>query len=235
MSDNIKNEELIKSISYDQNEIIYNILKLYNNGNTVDCDPTFSIGKFYEQSEEFFIPKPKYKFDVEPVLPDVQKIEPLGEFPLEDNSIGSILIDPPFIIGCGPSTSKPQDKDNKNNVMNRRFSAYCSIQDLFESYYYQLYEAYRVLKPEGICIFKCQTTITCSTFYNVPGYVWMIAEQLGFHTMDIFTLLAKNRLIGHWKKQQHARSYSSNFIVFKKSDLKKFKPVNYFKWSENYG
>lgn len=36
----------IKSISYDQGEIIRNILKLHVHSKSIDCDPTFSQGVF---------------------------------------------------------------------------------------------------------------------------------------------------------------------------------------------
>lgn len=39
--------ELIRSISYDQGEIIRNILKLHVPNGRIDCDSTFSTGAFY--------------------------------------------------------------------------------------------------------------------------------------------------------------------------------------------
>ena len=40
-------DKVIKSISYNQHEILYNIMQLYNNGEPFDCDMTYSKGKFY--------------------------------------------------------------------------------------------------------------------------------------------------------------------------------------------
>ena len=39
---------VIKSISFDQKEILYNIMHLHNNGLPFECDITYSSGKFYE-------------------------------------------------------------------------------------------------------------------------------------------------------------------------------------------
>ncbi len=39
--------KVIKSISYDQHQILYNIMQMHNNGRPFDCDPTYSIGNFY--------------------------------------------------------------------------------------------------------------------------------------------------------------------------------------------
>ena len=91
-------EGVIKSIGYNQHEILYNIMQLHNDGKQFDCDPTYSIGNFYGkfnitkdngETLEIEIPQPKYKFDVCPQVEGVEKIEPLGPLPLEDNSISS--------------------------------------------------------------------------------------------------------------------------------------------------
>ena len=38
---------VVKSIGYNQHEILYNIMQLHNDGKPFDCDPTYSIGNFY--------------------------------------------------------------------------------------------------------------------------------------------------------------------------------------------
>lgn len=48
---------MIKTISYDQAEIINNILKLHVVNASIDCDPTFSCGNFYKNTG---INLPKY-------------------------------------------------------------------------------------------------------------------------------------------------------------------------------
>lgn len=232
-------EGVVKSIGYNQHEILYNIMQLHNDGKPFDCDPTYSIGNFYgkfsikkEEGEtaEIEIPAPKYKFDVNPQIEGVEKIEPLGKLPLEDNSINSICIDLPFVISCGPSMQTPDYDENgnkvKNNLISRRFASYYPVAQLLESYAHWISEAYRVLKEDGIMTFKTQSTITGSRFLATPYYSRLIAESIGFDILDEFILLAKNRLIsGKIKKQQHARSFHSYFLVFKKSLKKK---ITYF-------
>ena len=44
-------EQLIKSISFNQSEIIKGILKLHVPNETIDCDPTYSKGNFYNNTE----------------------------------------------------------------------------------------------------------------------------------------------------------------------------------------
>ena len=62
----LNNSTIIKNFSYNQKEILYNIMQLHNNGNPYDCDITASSLKFYNSNEddEFYIPEPKFLFDV---------------------------------------------------------------------------------------------------------------------------------------------------------------------------
>ena len=212
---------------------------MHNNGIPFDCDPTYSIGNFYGKfkitdkdglSKDIEIPQPQYCYDVNPQVEGVEKIEPLDKLPLKDESIESINIDLPFVISCGPSMNTPDIDENgnkvKNNIISRRFASYYPVAQLLESYRHWITEAYRVLKKDGILCFKCQPTITGSKFLNSPYFSRLIAESVGFDSLDEFILLAKNRLVsGKIKKQQHARSFHSYFLVFKKSLSKK---VNYF-------
>ena len=240
----MKYNDVIRSIGYNQHEILYNIMQMHNDGKPFDCDPTYSIGNFYGkfnitkvngETIEIEIPAPKYKFDVCPQVEGVEKIEPLGKLPLEDNSINSICVDLPFVISCGPSMNTPDVDENgnkvKNNLISRRFASYYPVAELLKSYKHFLKESYRVLKENGILVWKTQGTISGSKFLVSPYYSRLIAESIGFDSLDEFILLAKNRLVsGKINKQQHARSFHSYFLVFKKSLKKK---ITYFDFMDD--
>lgn len=226
------NNKLIKSTSFNQKEILFNIMNLHNNGKPFEADMTYSSGGFYKvnKDDSYSIPQPKYKLDVFPQTEDTIKIEPLGELPFEDNSLESIVIDLPFVIAPRNCPSMENTKERSNIIM-KRFSSYYPVQEMFESYHHWINEAYRVLKDNGICVFKTQATISGGKSYMTPEYSWLCASECGFYTEDQFFLLAKQRLIsGKVKKQEHARKYSSTFYVFKKST--KYKPINYFTWKK---
>lgn len=211
---------MIKSINYNQHEIIRDIIELHNNGRPIDADITYSKGKFYgsfidSEGQRFDIEQPKYKFDVFPLFDDVVKIEKDGNILLEDNSIDSLMIDLPFVITSPTSPSLSTTNDG-NNVIIKRFAFYSSKKEMFDSYKHWIEEAYRVLKKGGILIFKCQPTISSARQIMTNLYSCNVAEEVGFYIKDEFILLAKNRLIGNVKNQQHARKYHSYFYVFKK-------------------
>ena len=52
---------IVKSFSFDQNEILKGILQLHCEDETFEIDLTYGNGNFYKE-----IPKPKYKIDIDP-------------------------------------------------------------------------------------------------------------------------------------------------------------------------
>ena len=98
----LNNNTIIKNFSYNQKEILYNIMTLHNNGKPYDCDITASTLKFYggKKDDKFYIPEPKHLFDVYPQFDKVQKIMPFTKLPLEDNSIRHSPIIPISIFCC---------------------------------------------------------------------------------------------------------------------------------------
>lgn len=211
--------ELIKNTGYNQYEIIQNILKLYNEGQPIECDITYSIGNFYKENKfkdedgnvvTIHLEQPKYKFDLYPQTEDTKKLETEGVIPLDDNSVSSIMFDPPFIIHGGSEI-----KDTSRTV--NRFSGYVNREALYRSYYLWIKECYRVLKPDGILILKHQDCISSQCFMTSVEYSWLVADSVGFNTVDSFTLLAKSRIKGKIKQQLHARRYDSVFKVLKKT------------------
>ena len=62
---------IIRSISYDQDEIIQWILRMHcNNADTFECDPCFGNGNFYNN-----IPAPEMSFDITPKFDTVEQAD----------------------------------------------------------------------------------------------------------------------------------------------------------------
>ena len=174
----LSNDNIIKNISYDQSEILYNIGQLFYNG---------------RGGGKYVIPEPKILMDVFPQREDIKQIERWGPLPLEDGSIHSLVIDLPFVISpANAPSAKSQKKDA--NLIYHRFSAYYPVDNLYLSYYHWLREAYRVLDEGGICIFKCQSCISGGIRHNIEEFSFMAAQKFGFKMIDKFNLLAKARL-----------------------------------------
>lgn len=205
--------EAVKSISYDQSEIISNILKLHVPGGRIDCDPTFSTGAFYNGTG---IDDPVLRYDISPQVEDVCQAD-ARHLPLDDSSISCMMFDPPFLATTGQSLS-----EGTGNRINRRFSVFPDEQSLHRFYRDALREAHRILKPGGILIFKCQDKTSSGKQYFSHVFIMNEAVKTGFYPRDLFILLAKNRLIADWQKknQKHARKFHCYFWVFEKSRRK---------------
>lgn len=201
---------MVKSISYDQSEIIKWILDLHVPQHYIDCDPTYSKGNFYNNTG---IQHPMYRYDI---LPQCEGVE-YGDsrnLPLTSESINCMMFDPPFLATTGKSLST----DDDSNKINKRFGVYPSEKELHQFYIDNLKESYRVLAENGILIFKCQDKISSGKQYMSHVFIMNEAVKIGFYPKDLFILLAKNRLVADWqaKNQKNARKYHSYFWVFEK-------------------
>lgn len=205
---------MIKSISYDQQDIIKNIITLHC-PNGIELDPTYSKGVFYKNMPEC---EPLEKYDLYPQTKDTKQAN-ANKLPHSNNQVKSIIFDPPFLVGY--------TKNKTTGIMGKRFTGFRYIKDLWRWYDECIIEFYRVLAPRGILIFKCQDTVSSGKNWFSHCHIVEFAEQSGFYTKDLFVLLAKNRIIGHnHKKQKHARKYHSYFIVFEKKSRHKNSTVN---------
>lgn len=194
----------IRSVSYDQSEILASILAL-NDLTTFDADLSYGNGKFYVN-----IDKPQYRFDVDESLPDITPASSTN-VPLEDASISSCVFDPPFL------TYVKAGRDH-NSIMARRFGGYWRYEELEEHYKNTLVEARRVLRNKGIMVFKCQDIVHNHKLH--PTHINVVNWAKGlFRLKDMFVLPAKHRMgmpekVGEAKrKQKHARIYHSYFLV----------------------
>jgi len=192
---------MIKSVSESQREIIESIQKLYT-GN-IQCDVTFSKGAFWKGLEE-----PSVKFDICPPTnrPDVTQAD-CRRLPVADNTIVSMMYDPPFIVAHG-----------KDSVIGKRFSSYKNMKELWQFYDDSIKEFSRVISKKGYLIIKCQDIVSGGRNHLSHVFICNKAEQYGFENIDLFVLTVKHRMKTHnTTVQKHARKYHSYFLVFRKN------------------
>lgn len=199
---------MIKSISYKQDEIIQNIIELHTGD--IELDPTYSTGNFYKSGK---VKQPTIKSDLIPTSDDIIEAD-AKNLPFEDSSIQTIMFDPPFVAG--------HTKQAPTGIIGKRFHGFRYVPDLWEWYDECILEFYRLLKPGGFLIFKCQDTVSSGKQWFSHIHIVNEAEKAGFYTKDLFVLNAKNRIQGHnHQVQKHARKFHSYFLVFEKPKTKK--------------
>lgn len=220
------NTTVIKNISSDQSEILKWIMDLHNEGKPFECDITASELKFYGngRGNKFNIPTPKILMDVYPISDNIIKITPFKKLPLEDCSVSSIVCDLPFV--CSPKTCKSMIEEKEgSNLISRRFSSWYPMQEGYENIYWWINECKRVLKDDGILVWKMQSSVSGGLQHMLSEFSAVCAADCGLYISDQFILQAKARLISasKIKKQVHARKYTSTFWVFKKDKKKNIK------------
>lgn len=203
---------VIKSISFDQFEILNNILDLHCGTRQISADFCYGHGGFYKQG----LPEPLIKFEINQALSEkhgaicADCTQPI----LAEDSQDIIILDGPFGIASGPSLD---ENIAGRNITPGRFSCFPTGAKLFEFYEKAILQAHRALKPKGYLIQKIQPVVGCAKQWPTHVHSINVARTLGFYFLDEFILLAKARPIsGKIKKQQHARKFHCYFLVFRK-------------------
>lgn len=196
---------MIKSISFDQSEILNWIIELYLGGRPFELDPTYSKGNFYKHG----VPKPELKFDINPQTEDCMEAD-VRDLPLTDESVRSCIFDPPFIV-------KDVAKYPKSKMSMMKFGAFDSSSGRELFYFMALEEIYRILEVKGILAFKCQDDTFNHKYIPIHIQIYNVATSLGFRLEDLFILTAKSRPRS-WNtvRQEHARKFHCYFWVFRK-------------------
>jgi len=195
--------EVIKSIQNSDRDVLLAIKTLYLNNDNFELDPCYSTGKFYEDLE-----RPMMKLDKEPKDDEVTQNDILNGLPYKNNSIKSIVFDPPFMFGKHGKTDQ--------NIMTKRFTMFDSWEQLETMYKKALLEFHRILIKGGIVAFKCQD-YTDSRTTLTHCFVWQWAIEQGFKIEDLFIMAFKGGRV--WNSnliQRHARKYHSYWLVLKK-------------------
>lgn len=199
--------EIVFSLSFDQDKILRDIMRLYLKGQAFDADVTYSAGVMWRK-----LPQPARKYDINPQTPDTLQAS-CNKLPLDNESLGSIMFDPPFM---------PTHSVNNPGKIKARFTSFGSVSEMWELYCNALEEFWRVLRPEGVVVVKCQDTVSASRNHFSHFEIESCARELGYEQLDLFVLGSKRVLISStWKTQQHARKNHSFFLVFQKPKPKR--------------
>ena len=202
----------VRSVYNSNFEVISNIMTLYKI-DRFDLDCTYSRGLFWKN-----LPIPEIKTDLVPITADTIQADS-EHLPFEDNSMKSIMYDPPFVI------SGKLYKENKegSSVIAKRFEGYTNYEKLTTNYFNTLQELYRVCEKDGLVVMKCQDTVSGGKNHFTHVMIMNMAMKIGFYPRDLFILVAKMRINsfgGKWNKQEHARKFHSYFIILEKTKPK---------------
>jgi len=184
------------------------VLKAFNDihlkGNWYDLDCTYSKGVFYKN-----IDNPNMVSDLVPLYNFVSQDDTTKLTLHKDNSLDSIVFDPPFLFRNRKSVN--------NDKISKRFNCFMSYKELLDMYKKSIIQFLRALKPKGYLFFKCQD-MTDGKFYCTHKVVIDICEENGFVLKDIALKINKNKLQRDAKQQNCVAKVHSFWLVLYKRD-----------------
>lgn len=190
------------SVANNDGEILKALSDIHLKGEWFDLDCTYSKGIFYKDCQQ-----PRLKSDINPITDDVVQADCRELSYINDNTLKSIVFDPPFLF-------RNRKTENKDKI-SARFSYFKSFDDLMSMYESSLICFARKLKKGGYVFFKCQD-MTDGRFYCTHYEIIRMAYVLGFELKDIMIKATNKKLQKDAKQQNCAAKVHSYWLVFKK-------------------
>ena len=183
-------------------EILTAIDDIFLKNQWYDLDCTYSKGVFY-----YGIKQPRLKSDLEPQFEDVIQSDCTRLEFIEDNSLNSVVFDPPFLFRNRKSVN--------NDKISARFTYFKSYEELQDMYRKSMNCIYNKLSKGGYLCFKCQD-MTDGKFYCTHNFIIDYAESIGFTLKDIIIKKSKTKLQRNAKRQNCVAKIHSYWLILKK-------------------
>lgn len=190
------------SLFTNEQELLKGILSIHNNGNDIELDPMFFKGGFYKDG----VNVPKIIYDINPRVDFCPQGDAENLTDVEDSSIQCMILDPLFLFGIHGKTEK--------YYTSSTMGIFKDFNTLREHYKNILLEARRVLKKNGVLIFKCQDyTDSKTTLTHCHVFNW--ATEIGFYAKDLAILnIPQSKIYNSSTVQRHLRKTHCYFFVF---------------------
>ena len=189
------------SVFEKDSDILVAIDDIFLKNKWYDLDCTYSKGVFYQDIKE-----PRLKSDLIPLNTEVIKSDCTKLDFIDDNSLNSIVFDPPFLFR--------KRKSVNNDKISARFAYFNSYDDLQDMYKRSLDCFKRKLKKGGYVCFKCQD-MTDGKFYCTHNFIINYAEKIGFELKDIIIKKSKTKLQRDAKQQNCVAKIHSYWLILK--------------------
>ncbi len=213
--DGAPTNDLVFTAQQATNDVVFpQVLGLYVARGSLVADVTHGRGVFWKRVEPG-----AYRL----LATDLKEGIDCRALPYGDGSIDCVVFDPPYMHTPGGTA----------HVNHQRFEGYYGNngsgngtgkkyhEAVLDLYFAAAREAYRVLRPEGTYIVKCQDEV-CANRQRLT-HVELINELAlyGFVAEDLFVVLRVNKPgVSRVIRQAHARKNHSYFVVFRRSSGK---------------
>ncbi len=200
----------------DNSDIFPKILQLHVPKGATIADVTYGKGVFWKK-----VNLAKYKL----VRSDIKDGVDCKDLPYWKNSVDCVVLDPPYMEGLYRKSKTHMAGSGSHKAFRVHYSNgeatdgggpkwHAAVLDM---YFRAGKEAFRVLKPNGVLIVKCQDEVSANTQRLTHVEIINHYEELGFYAKDLFVVVRLNSpAISRLIKQVHARKNHSYFLVFVK-------------------
>ncbi len=199
----------------DNADVFSRILHLHVPKGATIADVTFGKGVFWKK-----VSTEDYKI----LRSDIQDGVDCRDLPYWKHSLDCMVLDPPYMEGLYRKSNGHLAGSGSHSAFRDHYSNGQTTEGgpkwhaaVLDMYFKAGREAYRVLKPRGILIVKCQDEVSANTQRLTHVEIIVKYEELGFYAKDLFVVVRTNApCITRLKKQVHARKNHSYFLVFVK-------------------
>jgi tRNA G10 N-methylase Trm11 len=206
----VATNDLIFSAHMGTNEDVFpNILSLYVPAGSRVADVTHGRGVFWNR-----VDTEQYEL----AASDLRTGVDCRELPYADEDFDAIVFDPPYMHTPGGTAHNGHQNFEQYYANNDDAPGEKKYHEaVLDLYFRAAREAWRVLRPDGIYLLKCQDEV-CANKQRLT-HVEIINElvAIGFTVEDLFVVVRRNKPgVSRLLRQVHARKNHSYFLVFRK-------------------
>lgn len=190
-------------------DVFPHVLALHVPVGSIVADVTYGKGVFWKK-----IDKKAYNLRTTDITMGID----CRHLPYGDGMIDCVVFDPPYMHT--PGGTAHQNHQNYEHYYNNNGTSHTAKkyhEAVLDLYIEGSKEAFRVLKPNGILIIKCQDEVCANKQRFTHVEIINELSQMGFASVDLFVVLRNNKPgVSRVLKQVHARKNHSYFLVFRK-------------------
>jgi tRNA G10 N-methylase Trm11 len=191
-------------------EVFPEVLELYVPPGSRVADVTYGKGVFWKR-----VDVERYEL----LASDLKTGVDCRALPYEDASLDAVVFDPPYMHTPG-GTAHNGHQNFETYYRNNNGSAASGRkyhEAVLDLYFAAADEAWRVLRPEGVYVLKCQDEVCANRQRLTHVEIVNHLSEIGFVVEDLFVVVRKNRPgVSRVMRQVHARKNHSYFVVLRR-------------------